>query len=190
MSVRCVYTGVCVCMCRQSALTRLTTANYLGMLRCCHWQGKTHSASHSEATRGRGDKGVKKAILPANECRCKCVCVCHTLCMHMYVCVCASPCLRHHRRLPSARLELKSKQKCFHVWACQQICPQPHSHSLTHSFPFLPLSSHSPSSNVSLLCAKAFCLISCKHQSRESKRNYPPQLHEKKEQKKRKVQVG
>lgn len=156
----CVYGHMCVWVCRQSALTRLTTANYLGMLRCCHWQGKTHSASqsHSEATRGRGDKGVKKAILPANECRCKCVCVCATHSICIYMCVCASvasSCLRHHRRLPSARLELKSKQKCFHVWACQQICPQPHSHSITHSFPSLPLLSlfsFSPFKCFSLVC--------------------------------------
>lgn len=75
----------------------------------------------------------------------------------------------------------------------------PASFSLSHSLvPLSPSSSLFTFSFVKcfsccFLCAKAFCLISRKHQSRESKRNYLPELHEKKEQmkkKERKVQVG
>lgn len=125
--------------------------------------GDLHSEAGTAASPGRGttsssgsSKGVKKAISPANECRCKCVCVCQCVCACVQVLVLAYLCL-----VPGAlpRLELKSKQKCFHVWACQQICPFQFTRrprpppSLTPSFGL----------RVGFLCAKAFCLISYKH---------------------------
>lgn len=80
-------------------------------------------------------KGVKKAISPANEWRCLWVCVCAkvwaSVCAHSpltpfsyhavspWVLVFVCP----RESLPGLEPELKSKQKCFHVWACQQIYP-------------------------------------------------------------------
>lgn len=134
------------------------------MLNDLHWQCKCGIPLEKATT-----KGVKKAISPANEWRCLCMSVSQAVCVCVCMCVCVGVCFLSpftcvcecvglwvfvcpRESLPGLEHELKSKQKCFHVWSCQQI------------YPYCPLRPPLPntSSFGLCLCAEAFCLISYK----------------------------